>query len=76
LPVILQRTAAQELMLGSDYPLFVSSTAEVLPLIRELLTDPDLYQRAARTCRAAAERFTYANVFRDLKADVDALVRS
>ena len=62
-PVILNRTAAQERILGADYPLFVRSPDEALPLIRRLLADPDLYLGAANRCRAAAETFSYPRVF-------------
>ncbi|MGZ4141802.1 MAG: glycosyltransferase family protein [Actinomycetota bacterium] len=72
LPVVLQRTTAQEEMLGASYPLFVSSTDEVLPLIERLLEDDELYARTAKMCRTAAEQFTYGNVCRALEAHIDA----
>ena len=65
-PVILNRTAAQATILGADYPLFVSTADEALPLIRRLLADPGLYQAAAERCRAAAEAFAYPRVYAGL----------
>ncbi|MEO8469604.1 MAG: glycosyltransferase family 4 protein [Chloroflexota bacterium] len=65
-PVILNRTAAQATILGADYPLFVSSPDEALPLIRRLLDDPTLYRAAAERCRVAAEAFTYPRAYAGL----------
>ncbi len=65
-PVILNRTAAQATILGADYPLFVSSPDEALPLIRRLLDDPTLYREAAERCRAAAEAFSYPRAYAGL----------
>lgn len=67
LPVVLSRTAAQEAMLGVDYPLFVSEVDEVLPLLRRLLGEPALYRAAAERCFAATRRFTYPAVFERLR---------
>lgn len=61
-PVICNRTAAQETVLGADYPLFVREPAEALPLIRALLDDAALYADSAARCAAAAERYTYPRV--------------
>ena len=65
-PVVLNRTAAQERILGEDYPLFVREPAEALQLIRALLEDERLYERAAAACVAAADRYTYPRVHADL----------
>ena len=65
-PVILNRTAAQATILGADYPLFVSSPDEALPLVRRLLDDPALYQAAAERCRAAADAFSYPRAYAGL----------
>jgi len=65
-PVVCNRTAAQETVLGEDYPLFVREPAEALPLLRRLLEDADLYADAAARCAAAAERYTYPRVHADL----------
>jgi hypothetical protein len=62
-PVILNRTVAQESILGRDYPLFVDSVDEALPLIHRLLGDADLYRAAARRTKAAARRFSYPAVY-------------
>jgi glycosyltransferase involved in cell wall biosynthesis len=65
-PVVCNRTAAQETVLGEDYPLFVREPAEALPLLRRLLEDAELYADAAARCVAAAERYTYPRVHADL----------
>lgn len=70
-PVILNRTAAQATILGADYPLFVQTADEALPLIRGLLRDPDLYRAAAERCRAAAEAFTYPRAYQGLAPYLD-----
>jgi glycosyltransferase involved in cell wall biosynthesis len=63
LPVVLNRTAAQEAMLGPDYPLFVTRTEDALPLIRRLLRDPALYRLAADRCFESSRQFTYPRVY-------------
>jgi hypothetical protein len=70
-PVILNRTAAQERILGEDYPLFVREPEEALPLIRALLDDAGLYERAAAACVAAADRYTYPRVHEGLAPFLD-----
>jgi glycosyltransferase involved in cell wall biosynthesis len=65
-PVVVNRTAAQERILGEDYPLFVREPAEALPLLRAVLDDAGLYERAARMTVAAAERYTYPRVHAEL----------
>ena len=62
-PVILNRTAAQETVLGPDYPLFVSRVDDALPLLRRTLGDPALYRQAAERTYAGSRPFTYPNVF-------------
>ncbi len=62
-PVILNRTAAQESVLGPDYPLFVTRLEQTLPLLRRVLTDPGLYRAAAEATFAGSRAFTYANAF-------------
>jgi hypothetical protein len=64
--VILNRTAAQEAILGADYPLFVRRPDEALPLIRDLLADPALYRASAERCRAAAEAYSYPRAYEGL----------
>ncbi len=61
-PVILNRTAAQESVLGPDYPLFVTRTDDALPLLRRTLTDPGLYREASERTYAGSRAFTYPNV--------------
>jgi len=65
-PVILNRTAAQETILGRDYPLFVRTPDEALPLIRAILADPSLGRSAAERCRAAAAAYSYPRVYEGL----------
>jgi hypothetical protein len=62
LPVILNRTFAQESLMGADYPLFIDSVAEVEPLVVRLLGDEALYRAAAERCWEASRRFTYSAV--------------
>ena len=66
LPVVLNRTAAQEALLGRDYPLFVQQLDEALPLLRAALSDEALYRAAAARCSEAARRFTFARVYEGL----------
>jgi hypothetical protein len=66
LPVVLNRTAAQETLLGRDYPLFVEELDDALPRLRAVLGDASLYRAAAERCLAAAERFTYPRVYAGL----------
>jgi len=63
LPIILNRTASHEAMLGRDYPLFVTSLDETRGLLERLLTDADLYRRAAERTWSASRAFTYPEVF-------------
>lgn len=62
IPVILMRTAAQEALLGPDYPLFVSHADEALPLLRRLFHDAGLYREASERTYAGSRPFTYPNV--------------
>ena len=66
LPVVLSRTAAQEELLGVDYPLFVTEMDEVLPLLRRVFADPALYSEAGERTWQASRRFTYPEVHRRL----------
>jgi glycosyltransferase involved in cell wall biosynthesis len=66
LPVILNRTAAQETILGADYPLFVEQVDGALPLLEQVFGDAGLYEEAAARCRAAAEAFAYPRVYERL----------
>lgn len=71
LPVILNRTVAQEAMLGADYPLFVARPDEALGLLRRVLSDSSLYEAAARRTWAASRRFTYEAVHERLRPFLD-----
>ena len=73
LPVILNRTAAQEDVLGADYPLFVSRVEEAEPLLRRLLEDGDLYREASERTFAASRRYTYPSVYRHVAPYLDRL---
>ena len=67
IPVVLNRTPAQESILGSDYPLFVSDISEVEGLLRRLLIEADLYESAAERCWTATRGFTYEAVHERLR---------
>lgn len=71
LPVILNRTAAQEDVLGADYPLFVNRVDEALPLLRRLFVDAALYRLASERSFEASRRFTYPSVYAALAPYVD-----
>ena len=57
LPVVLNRTPMHEVLLGVDYPLFVSDDDEVVDAI-DAATDAGTFRLAAERSRAAAEGFT------------------
>lgn len=61
-PVVLNRTFAQEAILGIDYPLFVAGHEEVSDLVERLLGDPRLHREAAARCWEASRAFVYAAV--------------
>ena len=67
IPILLNRTAAQEEVLGRDYPLFVSSVEEARPLLGRVLVDDDLRRQAAERCWSATRRFTYEAVLSRLR---------
>jgi glycosyltransferase involved in cell wall biosynthesis len=58
LPVILNRTAMHEALLGVEYPLFAQSEEDVLDAVHAAVRDPGVYADAAARCRAAAEPYT------------------
>jgi glycosyltransferase involved in cell wall biosynthesis len=72
-PVILNRTVAQESILGADYPLFVADVSDVEPLIRRLLDDEVLYRTAAERCWTATRAFTYEAVHERLRPALEAV---
>jgi glycosyltransferase involved in cell wall biosynthesis len=73
LPVILNRTEAQQSILGADYPLFVDSIDEVEALVRRLLEDEVLYRTAAERCWTSTRAFTYEAVHERLAPYLDAV---
>jgi glycosyltransferase involved in cell wall biosynthesis len=70
LPVVLNRTVAQEAVLGRDYPLFITRIDEVEGVVRRVLRDPELYAEAAMRCWFAARPFTYSAVAARLADDL------
>ena len=71
-PILLNRTTMHEALLGSDYPFFVTDTADIV----QALTAPDLAERldaAALRARTATEDFTMTAAVSRLQA---ALARS
>jgi glycosyltransferase involved in cell wall biosynthesis len=63
-PIVLTRTRTQVDLLGEDYPLFVDSVEEALPVLRRVLADADLYRRAADRAFEASRAYTYPAVHR------------
>jgi glycosyltransferase involved in cell wall biosynthesis len=63
-PIVLTRTRTQADLLGEDYPLFVETVDEALPVLRRVLADPDLYRRAADRAFEASRAYTYSAVHR------------
>ena len=58
-PVVLTRTPMQLEMYGDDYPLFVDDVEEALPLLRRVLTDPELYRSTGERSFQASRPYTY-----------------
>ena len=71
-PVIAADTSTHRDLLGSDYPFFALSPADVEPHVRTLLDDPHAYEEAAERCRRAARAFTYEAVAARLRPAFDA----
>jgi hypothetical protein len=61
-PVILNRTPTQVELYGDDYPLFVDRIDDALPLIRRVLTEPELYRSTAERSYEASRAFTYPRI--------------
>jgi glycosyltransferase involved in cell wall biosynthesis len=61
-PVVLTRTPTQVELYGEDYPLFVDRVDDALPLIRRVLTEPDLYRRTAERSYEASRTYTYPRI--------------
>lgn len=72
LPTVLMRTATQESILGHDYPLFVDDLDEAGPLIRRVLTEPELYRRAAERAFEAGSQYTYPIVHAAIRPYLEA----
>lgn len=62
-PIVLTRTRSQEELLGADYPLFVDTIDDALPLLRRLLADEALQQTAGARAFEASRGYTYPAVF-------------
>jgi glycosyltransferase involved in cell wall biosynthesis len=58
-PVILTRTPMQVEMYGDDYPLFVEDVDEAMPLLRRVLTEPELYRSTGERSFQASRPYTY-----------------
>jgi len=71
LPVALTRTAAQESILGADYPLFVDDLDEARAVVERGLGDEDLYRAAAASCCAGGRRFEYPAVYASIAPDLE-----
>ena len=63
-PIVLTRTRTQSDLLGDDYPLFVEDVDEVLPVLRRILGDAELYRSAASRAFEASRAYTYPAVHR------------
>ena len=58
LPVILNRTAMHETLLGADYPMFAAGLDNVVAVAAAAAADPAMYRLAAGRLRQAASAFT------------------
>lgn len=76
LPVVLTRTPTQVELLGADYPLFVDTVDEALPVLRRVLREPDLYRMAAERTFQASRPFTYPAVHALLRPFLEAAAAS
>jgi glycosyltransferase involved in cell wall biosynthesis len=63
LPVVCNRTAMHERLLGADYPGFVSDPAELPDVVAALWSDPERWRRAAEACARASRDFTFPRVW-------------
>ena len=57
---VLNRTPMHERLLGSDYPLFVTSDASVIDVLERAHSDRGLLREAAARARLASEHYTMA----------------
>jgi glycosyltransferase involved in cell wall biosynthesis len=74
LPVILNRTSMHEALLGTDYPLFAVSLADVAAAAVTAAADPGLYRLAADRTGRAAEQFTLDHAAERLRGYLAAAV--
>jgi glycosyltransferase involved in cell wall biosynthesis len=71
-PVVLTRTPTQLELYGEDYPLFVDAVDDALPLLRRVLTEPDLYRLTAERSYEASRAFTYPRIHSQIASYLDA----
>ena len=62
LPVVLNRAAAYERLLGEDYPLFVDGPAGAASVLTGPALDPAVRAAAAAACQEASREYTFARV--------------
>lgn len=62
LPVVLNRAAAYERLLGEDYPLFIDRPQDAAALLSGPALDPQTRAAAAAACHAASAEFTFSRV--------------
>jgi glycosyltransferase involved in cell wall biosynthesis len=72
LPVVLDRTPMHEALLGSDYPLFARTDADVVEAVAYVVEHPASYADAAARCSAAAARFAIGEASRQVAGLLDA----
>jgi glycosyltransferase involved in cell wall biosynthesis len=53
-PVVLNRTPMHERLLGTDYPLFAATEADVVDVLARAVADPNSYALAGSRCQSAA----------------------
>lgn len=68
-PVVLARSAVNESVFGSDYPLFADSAAQAAALLQRLAEDAALRENVARCLARVADRYTFPAVRAALQRD-------
>jgi glycosyltransferase involved in cell wall biosynthesis len=61
IPVLLNRNLMHELLLGSDYPLFVDADSDVASVLAESVKDPALLAKAAAAVKMATSEFSMSS---------------
>ena len=61
IPVLLNRNLMHELLLGSDYPLFVDADSDVASVLAESVKDPALLAKAAAAAKMATSEFSMSS---------------